>query len=96
LHLSGDAVEHVRIEHFDSVTKTWQALSVPSQVTASLPQVNNYVQRDWNHLFRDFVADIRGEGNSGYPTFHEGWLHNEIIDIVRGGRGWSALPPQIA
>jgi hypothetical protein len=92
LHLSGEAIEHVRIEHYDAVANTWQELAIPAQVTAALPQVDNYVQRDWNQLCREFVADIRNEGNSGYPTFHEGWLHNEIIDIIRSGRGWSALP----
>jgi hypothetical protein len=41
------------------------------------------VQRDWNQLFREFVADIRGEGYSGYPTFRHGSTACEVIDIVR-------------
>jgi hypothetical protein len=87
LHLSDD-----HIEYFDSVTKKWQELSVPAQVTASLPQVYNYVQRDWNQLVREFVADVQHDEDAGYPTFHEGWLHNELIDIVRSGCSWTAMP----
>ena len=41
---------------------------------------------------REFVADVRGEGYSGYPTFHDGWVANTIIDIVRNGQGWTAVP----
>ena len=45
---------------------------------------------DWD-LMREFVADVRGEGYTGYPTFHDGWVANVIIDIVRSGQGWTAL-----
>jgi hypothetical protein len=50
------------------------------------------VQRDWNALVREFVADIRGEGYSGYPTFQEGRQHNAIFDSVRSGAGWTHVP----
>jgi predicted dehydrogenase len=91
LHLSGpNAPDH--IEHFDPAVGTWQELAIPQHVSASVPQVDDPVQRDWNQLFREFVADIRGSGFAGYPTFHDGWLHNEIIDVVRSGRNWTAIP----
>jgi predicted dehydrogenase len=51
LHLSGPmAPDH--IEHFDPATGAWQELSVPPEVIASLPQLDDAVQRDWNQLFR--------------------------------------------
>jgi hypothetical protein len=62
---------------------------------ASQPQLDDYVQRDWNHLFREFVADVQDNEDAGYPTFHEGWLHNEIIDIVRSGGSWTAMPTRL-
>jgi predicted dehydrogenase len=94
LHLSGGvAPDH--IEHFDPATGAWQALSIPPEVIASLPQLDDTVQRDWNQLFREFVADVQDNENVGYPTFHEGWLHNELIDIVRSGRSWTAMPTRL-
>jgi predicted dehydrogenase len=91
LHLN-DSHAPDRLEHFDHRVGEWRILQVPSQIMMSLPQVNNLEQRDWNQLFHEFVADVQGEGNARYPTFHEGWLHNEIIDIVRSGRGWTSIP----
>jgi hypothetical protein len=92
LHLSGSLMAPDCLEHFDPGMGEWQTLTVPPQVLESLPQVDNPVQRNWNQLFREFVADVREEGEAGYPTFYEGWLHNEIIDTVRRGRGWTSTP----
>jgi predicted dehydrogenase len=91
LHMSHSSFSQApdSLEYFDPKAGEWQALPIPSQIMASLPQVDDVVQRDWNQLFHEFVADVQGEGNAGYSTFHEGWLHNEIIDIVRSGRGWT-------
>ena len=94
LHLSGNnAPDH--IEHFDRAKSEWQELSIPPQIMEALPQANDPVQRDWNHLFREFVADIQGSDHAGYFTFYDGWLHNEVIDIVRSGRGWTPLPADL-
>lgn len=49
------------------------------------------VQSAWHQLVREFVADVRGEGYSGYPTFYDGWIANTIIDIVRRDQGWVTL-----
>jgi predicted dehydrogenase len=91
LHLHG-LVAPNRLEHFDLETGQWQELKVPPAITAQLPQADTTVQRDWNTLVRAFVADIRGEGYSGYPTFVEGWQHTAIFDIVRSGSGWTPVP----
>jgi predicted dehydrogenase len=94
LHLSGPNAPD-NLEHFDHKLREWQALPIPAQVIEALPQVDDPVQRGWNQLFREFVADIQREGDAGYPTFYEGWLHNEVIDIVRSGRGWTSAPEKL-
>jgi hypothetical protein len=49
----------------------------------------------WNQLFREFVADVRGEGYAGYPTFHDGCAAAEIVEIALAQRGWTALPERL-
>ena len=34
-------------------------------------------------LARDLVADLGGQDVEPYPTFHDGWRFQEIIDAVR-------------
>jgi len=80
------------IQHFDRARQAWQNMPVPQRILDAMPQVEDPVQRDWNQLFREFVADVRGEGYAGYPTFHDGWIAAEIIDTVRSGRTWAPLP----
>jgi predicted dehydrogenase len=72
----------------------WQEIPVPKRINESLPAVADDVQRNWTQLAREFVADIRGEGDAGYLRFRDGWLFQEVIDIVRRGRIWTALPMQ--
>lgn len=45
--------------------------------------VEDRVQSGWDRLVADFVADAAGEGDSGYPTFEDGLLANQLIDQVR-------------
>ena len=45
--------------------------------------VEDRIQLAWNRLVADFVADVAGEGDSGYPTFEDGLLANQLIDQVR-------------
>jgi predicted dehydrogenase len=81
-----------RIQRFDLERQAWEDVPIPQTVITSLPQIEDGGQRDWNQLFREFVADVRGAGYMGYPTFHDGWVCAEIIEIVRSGRSWAALP----
>lgn len=90
LHLS-DRFGPGKLEHFDIAKGEWQELSVPPHIVEALPQVENHVQRDWNQLCREFVADIQGDGETTYPTFHDGWVHNQVIDAVRSGRSWTPI-----
>ena len=36
-------------------------------------------------MAREFVADIRNQGDSGYLTFVNGYRYQQIIEAVRGG-----------
>jgi ketol-acid reductoisomerase len=38
------------------------------------------------------VMAMCGEGYSGYPTFRDGWIASEIIEIVLSNQSWTALP----
>jgi predicted dehydrogenase len=91
LHLAGYFFPET-IEHFDRTQQSWQAIQIPDEVTASLAWTEDPVQSAWHQLVRQFVADLRGEGYAGYPTFYDGWVANTVIDIVRSGQGWTALP----
>ncbi|MCE7979593.1 MAG: gfo/Idh/MocA family oxidoreductase [Caldilinea sp. CFX5] len=84
------------IEHFAPrgrpTQQRWQEMQIPDEFNRLLAWTEDPVQSAWHQLVREFVADVRGEGYSGYPTFHDGWVANTIIDIVRSGQGWTALP----
>jgi predicted dehydrogenase len=90
LHLSG-AWRHTKIEHFDFESGEWRELTVPNRIIAAVPQLEDFVQRDWNQLCREFVADIRGSGATTYPTFYDGWIHNQVIDAARNNQGWTPI-----
>ncbi len=80
------------IEHFDRTQQHWQEIQIPDEVSRLLAWTEDPVQSAWHQFIREFVADVRGEGYSGYPTFHDGWVANTIIDSVRSGQGWTAMP----
>jgi predicted dehydrogenase len=69
----------------------WEELPIPDHIRAALPPEEDHSQRNWDQLAREFVADIRGEGNSGYQTFRDGWIYQEVIDIARAGQGWTMV-----
>jgi predicted dehydrogenase len=88
LKVTGPVFWPNQIQHFALANGGWREMPVPEEITASLPQVENFVQRDWNQLCLEFVADIRGQGYRGYPTFRDGWVAAQIIDHVRSGSAW--------
>jgi len=79
------------MQHFDTGVATWNEISIPRDVVDALPAVEDHVQRQWNQFFRDFVADVRGEGYAGYPTFRDGWIAVEVTDIARSGQSWTPV-----
>jgi hypothetical protein len=52
----------------------WEEVPIEGAITAGLPQASNPLQRCWNQFFREFVADVKGEGYMGYPLSR--WLHS--------------------
>jgi len=71
--------------------ETWELLTVPQSILAALPAETDNTQHNWDQLAREFVADIRSEGNVGYQTFRNGWIYQAVINIVRAGSGWTRL-----
>jgi len=69
----------------------WQEVSLPAHITAAQPDIADDTQRNWNILAQAFVADIRGEGSSGYQTFKDGWIYQEVIEAVRQSNGWTDI-----
>ena len=47
--------------------------------------------RDGIALAREFVDDILDQGGTDYQTFRDGWIYQEVIDIVRSGSGWTPV-----
>lgn len=74
----------------------WEELTIPAAIHAALPPEPDHSQRNWDQLAREFVADIRGEGYSGYPTFRDGWMHQQVIDSVRSDHGWTQIEGDLA
>ena len=70
---------------------TWEELAIPLTHPRHLPDEEDHTQRNWNQLAREFVADIRGE-RTGYLTFRDGWIYQEVIDVIRSNRCWVAAP----
>jgi len=66
----------------------WEELPLPDDIKGSLPNIEDDTQRNWTQLAIEFVNDIQGKGYSGYQTFKEGWIYQEMIDHIRDGDGW--------
>jgi predicted dehydrogenase len=73
-------------------TAEWEQVPMPADITKSVPAIKDDTQRNWTQLAREFVADVRGEGYSGYQTFRDGWVYQEVIDAIRRGDGWYDVP----
>jgi predicted dehydrogenase len=72
---------------FDA-SKAWRELPLPEEITALLPAIEDDTQRNWAFLVQEFVRDIRGLPVEPYPTFREGCLYQQIIDLVRRNDRW--------
>ncbi len=73
----------------------WTELTIPERIHTALPPESDHSQRNWDQLARDFVADIQGKAVDDYPTFRDGWIHQQVIDIARAGAGWQAVEREI-
>jgi predicted dehydrogenase len=80
-----------QIRHYSNESQTWQDIPVSGPAVGSVGQSLTRERIQWGQLYREFVADVRGEGYAGYPTFREGWIDNQIIEIVHKGSGMTTL-----
>jgi predicted dehydrogenase len=80
------------MQRFDAASGRWEDVAIAPAGGAALPPAEDADQRQWNRFFADVAADIQGQGPGGYPTFREGWMAVEVMDIARDGRSWTALP----
>ncbi len=78
--------------HIKTRDSEWEMVEVPPQITESLPDIEDDTQRNWTQLMSELLADIRGEGYTGYQTFKDGWIFQEAVDAVRRGQGWLHVP----
>ena len=69
----------------------WAALPLPSDLQGSAVGIGE-TEYCWNVLTDLFVRDIKGETVPDYPTFREGALYQNIIDMIRAGGNWSDVP----
>ncbi len=83
------------IQRFDIMQGSWADVSVPEIEPMVLSPGDDLIQKQLNQFFRAFVADVRGEGNPGYPTFHDGWVAAEVMDIARSGQSWTLIPEHL-
>jgi predicted dehydrogenase len=72
---------------FDDSGK-WREKPLPAEFLQSVPDIEDDTQRNWTHLIREFIADIEGRPFEPYPTFREGSLYQQIIDLVRKNDRW--------
>ncbi|MGQ0633188.1 MAG: Gfo/Idh/MocA family protein [Planctomycetaceae bacterium] len=67
---------------------TWEDLAIPLHILDALPDEDDHTQRNWNQLAREFVAEVRGQPHPKYLTFRDGWVYQELIDVIRSNRCW--------
>ncbi len=89
LHVQGTYMQGPMFLKADGAT--WEELAIPLAIRDSLPDEEDHTQRNWNQLAREFVADIRGEPHPRYLTFRDGWLYQELIDVIRSNGCWVKL-----
>ena len=69
----------------------WQQLPLPEHIRQSQPDIADDTQRNWTILAQAFIADIRSEPHDMYQTFEDGWIYQEVIDVIRMGHDWFEL-----
>ena len=80
--------------HIRRRNSEWQVVDLPAEITDHLPDIDNPAIKCWTQLAREFLADIQGEGYSGYQTFKEGWIYQEVFEAIRSESGWVDIPQE--
>lgn len=66
----------------------WKETPLPEEIALSVPDIEDDTQRNWTYLIREFIKDIEGKPFEPYPTFREGSLYQQIIDLIRKNDRW--------
>ncbi|QUS37235.1 Gfo/Idh/MocA family protein [Falsirhodobacter algicola] len=66
----------------------WREVPLPDDIAAAIPDVAGETEQCWHILAREFLRDIRGEEVPPYPTFRDGAVHQQIIDVIRRNEAW--------
>lgn len=69
----------------------WRQVPIPDRIVQSLPPIADDTERNWTQLAREFVGDIQGDGDAGYLKFRDGWMFQEVIDVVRRAGNWTPM-----
>ncbi len=77
-------------------SQKWEKIPLPENIRKSVPEIAGDTQRNWTYLVQEFVNDILGKGYTGYQTFREGWIYQEIVDSIRRADGWFLVPEDIS
>jgi predicted dehydrogenase len=72
-------------------SKSWKELPLPQDIVDDQPKIEGDTERNWHYLVREFVKDIKGETVAPYPTFKEGSLYQQLVDIIRGNNNWTSV-----
>lgn len=66
----------------------WKKTPLPEEIASSVPAIEDDTQRNWTYLIREFIRDIEGKPFEPYPTFREGSMYQQIIDLIRRNDRW--------
>jgi len=67
----------------------WAEQPTPADIAASVPAGLGETEQCWHVLAGHFVRDIQGENVPPYPTFAQGSLYQNIIDVIRKSDTWA-------
>lgn len=80
--------------HYGSGTQSvhdgtqWEEHATPKDLAETVPAGLGETEQCWQVLADFFVRDISGETVPPYPTFAQGSLYQNIIDIIRRSDTW--------
>ncbi len=73
---------------------SWAEQQTPADLVAAAPSDLGETEFCWHVLAGLFLQDIRGENPGPYPTFKEGSLYQNIIDVIRRSETWIDVTTQ--
>ncbi|MBT4980714.1 MAG: Gfo/Idh/MocA family oxidoreductase [Gemmatimonadetes bacterium] len=92
LHINGAFAQGPM--HICARNGKWEEIPLPQEITNSLPNIEHPAVRCWTQLAHEFIADIKSEGYSGYQTFKDGWIYQEVFEAIRSEKGWVDIPQE--